>query len=302
MRPIHLAGTLALALIWGASFMLVAVLVRELSPLAIAWSRLGGGAAVILALATVRGASIPRSRAFWGHVTVLAVFASTLPFVLIPLGQRDVPSNLAAILNASVPIWTGTFAYALLPNERLSRTRVAGLALGFIGVAAVISRDGLMLDGAALRGQLAILGAAACYGIGAVYFRRYLVGRDSTFIAGSQSAIGFVLITPVMIAAGATPDPSRLATETILAALALAFLCSGIAIVIYYWLLREVTAAQATTSTYLIPISAIAWGWLVLGERLTWTVLPGLALIILGVWLLNRPAPTPAIAAAEAPR
>lgn len=300
MRPIHIAGVLAIALIWGASFLFVAVLVRELSPLAIAWTRLGGGAVVILAMAAVRRTPVPRSGRYWRDVVFVSVFASTIPFILIPLGQQEVASSLAAILNSSVPIWTAAFAFILLPTERLSRLRIAGLALGFVGVAVVIGRSGLALDGAAARGQLAILGAAACYGVGAVYFRRTLIGRDSTLIAGAQSAIGFVMLTPVVIATGTVPHVSTLATVTLLAAAGLSVLCSGVAIIIYYWLLHEVTAAQATTSTYLIPVTAIFWGWAVLDEQLSWTVIPGLALIILGVWLLNRAAPAARVVEAAA--
>ena len=290
MRLIHFAAILALALMWGASFMFVAVMVREISPVAVAWIRLGGGAAVILAIAFGRRAPVPRTLRFWRDVTVLSLLASTIPFFLIPLGQRVVPSSLAAILNSSVPIWAGTLAYVFLPAERLSMARVTGLLVGFVGVAVVIGPGVFALGNGGLLGQLEILLASACYGAGAVYFRRHLGGPDSTMTAGIQSAIGFLLLTPVMIVSGATPDPSHLSSAVLLASAAVALMSSGVAIVVYYWLLHEVAAAQATATTYLVPITAVFWGWSVLGEHLKWTVLPGLVLIILGVWLLNRPA------------
>jgi len=290
VRLIHFAGIALIALVWGSSFLFIAVMLREMSPLAVAWLRLGGGAAVILGFAVFRRPEIPRSKRFWLDVTVLSVLASTLPFILIPLGQREISSGLAAILNSSVPIWAATFAFMLLPTERLSRARAFGLLVGFAGVAVVIGPDALAAGTAGVRGQIEVLLASACYGAGAVYFRRHLAGRDSTFIAGTQSAIGFLLLTPIVLAVGDARGLAHVSAVAILAALGLALLSSGIAIIVYYWLLTEVTAAQATTSTYLLPITAMFWGWSLLGEQVRWTVLPGLVLVLAGVWLINRPA------------
>ncbi|PKN79894.1 MAG: hypothetical protein CVU47_09920 [Chloroflexi bacterium HGW-Chloroflexi-9] len=249
MRPIHLAALLLLALIWGSSFMLIKVMLEEMTPAAIGWSRLGGGAALILALAAARRPTLPRSFAHWRDVTAVALVSGALPLFLIPWGEQQIPSNLAAILNGAVPIWTVVLAVVL-----------------------------------------ATLGYAA----GSVITRRRLQGADSTLLAGSQSLIAFAMLLPFVVASGEVPDFAALSGRVLMATAALAFLSQGVAMIIYFWLLKNVEATQVVLVTYLAPVAAIGWGWLVLDERLELALIPGLALILAGMMLANRrPRPIP---------
>ncbi|GMU39649.1 MAG: hypothetical conserved integral membrane protein [Chloroflexota bacterium] len=294
MRPLHLAALVLLALIWGASFMLIKVMLEEMSPSAIGWTRLGGGALLIMIVVAVRRPSIPRLAGHWRDVAVVALLASAAPMVLIPWGEQEIPSNLAAILNGATPIWAAVLSVLFLPAERMTPVRLGGVAMGFVGLAVIIGPDALDVRAASTQGQLAVVLATLGYAAGAVVTRRRLLGADSTLLAGSQNTIAFLMLTPLVIAAGEVPDFGALGSRVLVSALALAFLGQGIAIMIYFWLLKNVEATQVALVTYLAPVAAIAWGWAILDERLELSLLPGIALILAGMVLANRrPRPVP---------
>jgi drug/metabolite transporter (DMT)-like permease len=299
VRPRFAVGLAVVALIWGASFMFIKIMLDQLSPIAVAWIRLGGGGAFILAVVALRGRRLPPLRR-WGDVAVVAAFGSALPYMLIPWGERQITAGLAAILNAATPFFAAIFGHLLISSERISPTRAAGLTLGFAGVAVVIGPDLLHVASAGTLGQLAVVAASASYGMGAVYLRRRLLGIDSMVLAGMQSAIAWVMLTPLLIGAGAVPPFPDLTRRVVIAAVALALLSSGVALLIYYWLLSHLHAAQATVVTYLIPVSALFWGWLVLGEVVSLAVVPGVVLILGGIALVNRAPRARAAAVAAA--
>ncbi len=288
MRASHLIGLVVLAAIWGASFMFVKVMVHEMSPVAVAWLRLAGGAAIVGVVAVIRRSRVSLEPRFWFDLSVFAAFSSAIPFVLIPLAQQFIPANLAAILNSSTPLWTSLFAFVLLPLERLSRVRVAGLVLGFVGVAMVIGPEALGMAGSGVLGELFMLGASCCYGIAAVYFRRTLIGGDTVFMAAAQNVVAFAMMTPVVLATNSVPHFAALSAAAVWSSLGLGVLCSGFAMIIYYWLLQNVTATQASAVTYLVPVSAVFWSLTVLGEHLDPRIIPGLLLVAFGVYLINR--------------
>lgn len=268
--------------------MLIKVMLDEMGPSAVGWTRLGGGALLIMIVVAVRRPSIPRGPGHWRDVAVVAVLASAAPMVLIPWGEQEIPSNLAAILNGATPIWTAVLSVAFLPAERMTPLRLAGVAMGFAGLAVIIGPDALDVRAASTQGQLAVVLATLGYAAGAVLTRRRLLGADSTLLAGSQNALAFIILTPLVLAAGDVPDFAALSLKVLVAALALAFLGQGIAIMIYFWLLKNVEATQVALVTYLAPVAAIAWGWAILDERLELSLLPGLALILGGMVLANR--------------
>ncbi|MBM3139390.1 MAG: DMT family transporter [Chloroflexi bacterium] len=305
MRPAHLIGMAALSLMWGASFMFIKVMLEEVGPVAVAWLRLGGGAALILALVAARRSRLPARRR-WGDLVVVAFFATAAPFVLIPWGERQITSGLAAILNASTPFFAALFAHVALSAERLTRWRSAGLIVGFVGVVVVIGDDLVAITSEGTMGQLAVVVASACYGVGAVYMRRRLLGTDPAVIAGMQGGVSFAMLTPLLLAVEGVPPLPDLSQRVLLSAAGLAFLSSGVALILYYWLLSQLHAAQAALVTYLVPVTALLWGWIVLGERISLAAIPGLALILAGIALVNRRPrprgrPVPAAAAPVPP-
>ncbi len=284
----QLIGLVALAAIWGASFMFIKVMLEEMGPVAVAWVRLGGGSALVLAVAAWRRPGLPRSARHWRDVCVVALLSSAIPLVLIPWGEQEISSQLAGILNGAMPLWVALFAHAFLASERLHRTAMLGLVLGFAGTAVVIGPEVLDVASASTQGALAVVGATVGYAASAVFVRRRLLGVDSTLLAGSQNVIAFVMLTPLLLAVESVPDLPSMSSRVVIASVGLALLSSGVAYIIYYWLLATLHATQAALVTYLIPIAAIFWGWLVLRESIGLAALPGLLLIIAGIYLVNR--------------
>ncbi|MDP6606817.1 MAG: DMT family transporter [Dehalococcoidia bacterium] len=291
MRAPQLIGLIALAAIWGASFMFIKVMLDEMGPVAVGWVRLVGGASLLLAVVAARRTPFPRGgRRLWDFL-VLGALASAVPFFLIPWGEQRIDSGLAAVLNASMPLFVAPLAHRFLVVERLIPRRALGLALGFVGVVVVIGPDLLDVARDSTRGQLAVVLASASYAAGAIWMRRRLLDVDTTMLAALQTAAACLWLTPLLFAFESPPVPWELSTRVLLATAALAFLASGIAFIIYYWILATASATQAAMVTYLAPVAALFWGWAVLDEVVATSSVPGLALIIGGVWLVSR-APT----------
>ncbi|MEX2372249.1 MAG: DMT family transporter, partial [Dehalococcoidia bacterium] len=137
MRPIHVVGLVGLSLIWGASFMFIKIMLEEMTPLAIAWVRVAGGGVVIAAVLIALRRGVPRSRVYWRDAAVVGALGTAIPMVLIPWGEREIPSNLAAVLNGAMPFWAAILSTVFLPTERLTVNKAAGVTLGFVGLAVI---------------------------------------------------------------------------------------------------------------------------------------------------------------------
>jgi len=290
--PPQLLGLIVLASIWGASFMFIKVMLDELRPVEIGWLRLGGGALFILAVVAFRRRPIPRDWHYWSSTLVVGALGSAIPFYVIPLAEEEISSQLAGILNGAMPLWAAILAHVALVEERLDRVGGAGLVVGFVGLAIVIGPGIFDIAEASTQGALMMLGAALSYAASAVWVRRRLRGTDSTLLAGNQTWLAFVYLTPWVLAEGA-PDVTALSANVLWATLALGVLATGVAYLIYYWLLATLHATQASLVTYLAPAAAVFWGWAVLGESIGLGVWPGLGLILLGMYLVNRPSGEP---------
>ncbi|MGW6457143.1 DMT family transporter [Streptomyces sp. NPDC055078] len=282
---------LALTLAWGASFLLMSVALRALSPAQVAIGRMLLGAATLAGLMAVTRRPWPREPRILAHLAVAGLLMGIAPFLLYAWAGQYIPSGLSSIYNASVPITTMLIALAALPGERLTRTRSAALvaaALGIVVLAAPWTFTSGDSDGHYYLAQLACLGAAACLGSGFVYLRRFVAryDYDSITIAATQVGIGaleslplipFIALTPI------TPDPAAIA-----AVLALGTIGTGIA---YIWNTNVVKAWGATAAagvTYLMPVVGVALGILVLGETLRWNEPVGAVIVILGVLISHK--------------
>ena len=289
----QLLGLIVLASIWGASFMFIKVMLDELSPVEVGWLRLGSGALLIMAVVAVRRTPLPRDGRYWRSTLVVGALGSAVPFFVIPLAEEEISSQLAGILNGAMPLWAAILAHVALVEERVDRIGAAGLLVGFVGLAIVIGPGIFDLGDATTQGALLMIAAALSYAASAVWVRRRLRGVDSTLLAGNQTWLAFIFLTPWAIAGG-VPNPAELPANVLWSALALGFLATGVGYLIYYWLLATLHATQASLVTYLAPVAAVFWGWAVLDESLGRGAWPGLALILLGMYLVNRPAAQPA--------
>jgi drug/metabolite transporter (DMT)-like permease len=283
MARASLVRLLALACIWGSSFLFIKVALEGLSPGQVVLGRLLAGATFLCVSAAVRGLSPPRSRALWRHLVVIAVINSVLPFYLFAWGEQHVDSGVAGILNAATPLMTVLASLVLLAGEQVTRSRVIGLAIGFAGVVVTVGPWETGRLGGSVTGQLACLGAAVCYGVGFTYTRRFVAQGSEPLVvlaAGQMTAAAvIVLLLAPVVASG----PTQLEPRVVASVLALGVLGTGAAYLLYYALIRDEGATTAATTLYLMPVVAVALGVVVRHESLHWFQVAGAALIVLGV-------------------
>ena len=271
-----------LALIWGSSFTLIKIALEGLSPIQIVLVRLVTAAVVLLLIVRLRRLRLPRERGLWAHLAVLGIVANIVPFFLIGWGEQRITSGLAGVLNGTTPLFTMAFAAAALPEERLHRLRAVGLLIGFLGVVLVVGPWDQNPLTSSLPGQLACLGASACYGTAFVYTRRFVAGRHPPMVlAAAQITMAAALLTllaPVVARTPVTLSPSVVASGLLLGAFG-----TGAAYLLYYRLVTDAGATSASMVTYLIPVVAVTLGVVALAEPVTWNLFAGAAVVIAGV-------------------
>jgi len=271
-----------LSVLWGGSFFFAEVALAELPPLTVVLGRVALAALALLAALRIAGLRLPTDRRSLGRFAVMGGLNNMLPFSLIVWGQTEIAGGLAAILNATTPLFTVLLAHVLTADERFSGGRLAGVGLGFAGVVAMIGPAALAGLGASVLAQLAVLAAALSYACAGIYGRRFR-GEPPLVTAAGQVTASALLLAPVALLAErpwTLPMPG-LATIGALAGIAL--FSTALAYVIYFRVLARAGATNLLLVTFLIPASAILLGVLVLGEALTPAQLAGLALIGLGL-------------------
>ena len=290
---------LLLAGVWGASYLFIKVAVDEIDPAPMMAFRTLLAAAVLLAYVGWRFGRTRAGeelRAAWRHCLVLGIFNAAVPFWLIAWGEQHIDSGLAAVVQASVPIFNALLVLRFLPHERLTGTRALGLAIGIVGVAVV---TGIHPDG----GNLAILGALAVvlsslsYAGAGVYGQRAVSSTAGPVLAAGSMLVGGLILTPFALFQLPGSVPSLEATASVLA---LSLLGTAFAQLVLFRMLALHGSARLSLVTYLMPCFALVYGALILDEELTFWTLGGLALILGGVALasggLRLPRRTPVTA------
>ena len=275
---------IALALIWGAAFLFISVAVKEVAPLTYVWLRLTAASAAMWLFLWWRGESAGLPRQVWGSIFVLALFNNAIPFVLFGWGQTHIASGLAAILNATTPIWGVVVAHLFTQDEKLSGRKLAGVVLGFAGVTVMIGPALLGSIGDNVLAQLACVAAALCYAFAGVWARRYRgMGISPISVTTGQLTAGALILLPLALVVDQPwldPLPSLKAIGAIAA---LAVVCSAFAYILYLRLIDRAGATNALLVTLLVPPVAIFLGSLVLHEVIEPRDFAGLALIALGL-------------------
>ena len=282
-RAAWLPGYLALAAIWGSSFLFIKVGVRELHPVYLTLGRVLLGALTLLVVLAVTRTRLPRDPATWGHLAFFGLVGVAIPFTLFGYGEQHVSSVLAGIWNATTPLAALPVAVLVFGTERFTRRRLVGLALGFAGVLTILGvwRG---LGGSDLVGQAECFGAALCYAVAIPYQKRFLAGRPD---AGVALAAGQLIMGTAMLAIAAPilagPPPTTLSLPVLGSVVGLGALGTGIAFALNFRVIRLAGVTTSTSVTYLMPIWATLVGFLVLGERLSWNQPVGAAIVLLGV-------------------
>jgi len=272
---------LSLSVLWGGSFFFAKVAVSELGPFTVVFARVSLAA---LALALV----VPLRRdAPWPTYFAMGFLNNALPFSLIFWGQTEIGSGLASILNATTPLFTLVVAHVLTPDEKINRTKIVALLMGLSGVIVLIGPAALA-GSSALWAEAACLAAALSYALAGIYGRRFRrMGIAPAEAAAGQLAASTVLILPIMLVVDRPwmlPPPSL----TVWLALgALALLSTALAYVLYFRILAAAGATVLLLVTFLIPVPAILLGAMVLGEQLEPRHYAGMALIGLGLAIID---------------
>lgn len=271
-----------LAALWGASFLFTRMAVPAFGALALAELRVAVAAALLLPLLALRGDfSALRERP--ARFAVLGAFNTAIPFALFAWAVLSITAGMAAILNATAPLFTALVAWVWL-RERLNPVQWIGMAIGFAGVLWLTGARVGFAGGSSLLALVAALTATFSYGISASVAKRYFSGvRPLAVAAGSQTAAAALLLPFALATLPETmPSPRDWA-----AAIALGVLCTGIAYILYFRLIARVGPATAMTVTFLIPAFAMLWGGLFLSETVSAAMLAGCAVILAGTALAS---------------
>ncbi len=282
MGPTEWALLVTLSALWGGSFFFSKVALRELSPLTVVLGRVGLAAVALNALVLLTGGRMPRSPRLWAAFLAMGVLNNLIPFSLIFWGQTRIASGLAAILNATTPLFAVIVAHLLTRDERLSINRLLGVCCGVVGVAIMIGPELLRGVGAQVVAEIAVLGAALSYAFAGVFGRRFR-GLPSLVTATGQVTATTAMMLPLALLADRPWRLAPPATATWGALLGLALLSTAVAYIIYFRLLAAAGATNLLLVTLLIPVSALLLGTLILGERLDGRVFAGMAAIGLGM-------------------
>lgn len=272
---------LILSVIWGGSFFFVGVAVKDMTPLTIVLCRVGFASMILLAVLRLTGKKIPMSPGMWGAFFVLGALNNLIPFSLIVWGQTHIDSSLAAILNATTPIFSVVLAHLLTREERLTANRMAGVLVGWIGVAVLIGIESLGGFGIEVLGQLAVVGASLSYACAAIYGRRFK-SMDPVVVSAGMLCGSTVMMLPMALI---IEQPWQLSpgTASLAALIGLSAVSTSLAYIIYFRVLAVAGATNILLVTFLIPASAIFLGVMLLGERPGWNAFAGMALIFMGL-------------------
>jgi drug/metabolite transporter (DMT)-like permease len=277
-----------LSLIWGGSFLFIGVAVRELPPLTIVAIRVLTASLALLLVLKIMGVDLPRSRQAWGAFLGMSILNNVIPFTLIVWGQSHIASGLASILNATTPLFTVIVAHYLTADEHLTGQKFAGVIVGFIGVAVMIGAAAMASWDATILAQLAVLGAALSYGFSGVFGRRFkTLGIPPLATAAGQVTVSSVLLLPAALIVNRPWTLGLPSTQAVLSLAALGLVSTAFAYLIFFRLLARAGATNVGLVTFLIPVSAILLGVLVLGETLAARHFAGMALIGVGLILID---------------
>jgi drug/metabolite transporter (DMT)-like permease len=279
---------ITLATVWGGSFLFNAILVAELPVITIVAIRVTLAALALWGFARVTGRKIPTTPQVWGALLILGVLNNAIPFSLIVQGQTQITSGLASILNATTPLFTILVAGFFLTDERFSILRVLGVIVGFSGVILMVGPEALGDLGADFWAQLCALGAALSYGFASVFGRRFRELKvDPVMVATGQVTMSSLVLWPIALWIDGPQDILGLSFNAAASMFGLAVLCTSFAYIVYFLILERAGATNISLVTFLVPISAIILGVLVLGESIFIKEIIGMTLIGLGLAIID---------------
>jgi drug/metabolite transporter (DMT)-like permease len=278
---------LLLGFFWGSSYLFIKVGVDAgLEPFTLVAIRVAIGLTLLGVIGVVSRVRLPREPRTWAHLAVIGVLSVALPFLLITWAEQEVDSTLASVINGAIPLVVIVLAAAVLPDERLTGPRVAGLLVGFAGLVILVGFDPATLAASGGLPVAALVGSTVSYAAGGVYARRYLGGVRPLVLALGELGFALLYVAPLAVLLEGTQGLPHTA-EGWFAVAWLGLLGSGLAFLIFFRLLTRWDATRTSLVAYLIPVFGLTLGAVVLGERVDAGLLLGTALIVGGIALVN---------------
>jgi drug/metabolite transporter (DMT)-like permease len=284
MNPLEWVMLLCLSVLWGGSFFFTEIAIEELPPLTIALLRVGLAAIILNVVTRGMRLRLPADGRIWIAFCGVGLLNNAVPFSLIAWGQTHIAGGLASILNATAPLWTVVVAHFVTADEKMTGSRLFGVLLGFLGVVVMIGPEALTGLATNLLAQLTVLAAALSYAFAGVLGRRFKrMGVAPILAATGQVTASTLMLLPAAVLVDRPWDLNLPSPHTWGALFGIASLSTALAYVLYFRLLETAGATNLLLVTLLIPVSAIILGSTLLAEHLDPTILPGMALIALGL-------------------
>ncbi|WOJ94719.1 DMT family transporter [Congregibacter variabilis] len=295
MSTAQLAQLVALAAIWGSSFMFMRIAVPQLGPLWLLEMRLVAASLILLIISRAMRRPL-HIRKHWRHYMILGVFNTALPFWAFAYAAQTLPASMLAILNSTAPLW-GLLIGFVWRGKPITRRAIVGLLLGMSGVASLVGLGGLAVKPEALFAVILTASAAICYGIASSYAEYAEKVETYANAHGSLWAATLLLLPFIPFA----PMPTVWPPGAVAAALILGVLCTGVAYLMYFHLIATAGAPSALTVGYLIPLWGVLWGWLFLDEAVGLHTLLGAGLVLSGTMLVTGFRPSRLLRALKPP-
>src|SRR5262245_6259971 len=275
-----------LSIVWGGTFFFYAIAVKEIPTLSIVFLRVSIGSLGLWLIAWAIGLPPLRQHRLWRDFFIMGLLNNAIPFSLIVWGQREVTSGLAAILNAATPFFTVLAANMLTADEKLSWHRLLGALIGLSGIAAMMGTDMLGLQQGSLLSELAIVAASVSYAFASVFGRRFSAVPPLITAAGQTTGSSLILL-PLMFVIDRPWRLSPPSLDVLLCLPGLAILCTSLAYILYFTILKRAGATNIMLVTFLVPVSAIFLGIAFLGESLDIHHVVGMLAIAVGLALID---------------
>lgn len=278
------SALLTLSLIWGTSFLFIKILLSTVEPTVVVFGRCFFGALILFFIFLFNKKKIQFKKLPWLPLTFVALTNNVLPWLLICSSETKLSSSMASIINATTPIWTLIIGFFLFASS-LRKNQWIGIVIGFLGIFILSDFHMGEIHRGNTIGILLMTGATLCYGIGGQLSKKYLsqlsVIETSCFTLIISTLLSFVL----MIVLEPQSPASLFNVHVLVPLIGLGVLGSGVAYLLYYYLVKEGSPEFASLVTYLVPISAVIWGALLLKEKIHWSMILGLLVIFLGVYI-----------------
>ena len=267
----------------GAAFILVKVLVGELTPMQVVASRMLAGSIAVSAVVIATRTSMPKSVKFVRGIVVLGVLDGVAPYLLIANAQIHVSSAMAAVIVSTMPLFTTLFAMWSSREQSAGPASILGVAGGFAGITLLAGPGALDFGASDSAATLAMLLAAACYAAATVYSRSLLAQASPLALTGGKLAASAAIVVPVAFAMDGTSNFTSMSGEAWVCLVVLGFGSTGLGRCMYLWAVGKAGSVKASLVTYIAPVVAILLGWSLLGETIDARMLAGAALIVSGV-------------------